>query len=111
MLEKLPRVVGSALSGIRSGLEKIASFSDLNDLSETIRLASQAFGNGEAIPIRYTADGMGISPASPMGCRYRRKQGRLSSWGRMPMPQVRNHWSMASSSVFLLRTEGLVRAR
>ena len=62
MLEKLPRAVGSALSGIRSGLEKIAAFSDLNDLPETIRLASQAFGNGEAIPTRYTADGMGISP-------------------------------------------------
>ena len=62
MLENLPRAVGSALSGIRSGLEKIASFSVLSDLPESIGLTSQAFGNGEPIPLRYTADGVGISP-------------------------------------------------
>ena len=53
----------------------------------------------------------GNLPRPSNGRRYRRKQRRLSCWWRMPMPQVRNHWSMASSSIFLLRTEGLVRAR
>jgi len=62
MLEKVPRPVGSALSVLRSGLDKIASLSELAALPETITVESPLFGSGEPMPSRFTADGAGISP-------------------------------------------------
>jgi Raf kinase inhibitor-like YbhB/YbcL family protein len=62
MLEKIPSAVGHALSGIRSGLEKITCYAELAALPETIELESPMFGNGELIPRRFTADGQGLSP-------------------------------------------------
>src|SRR3954464_8126941 len=62
MLEKIPTAIGHALSGIRSGLEKLTCYAELADLPETINLESSMFGNGEPIPRRFTADGEGLSP-------------------------------------------------
>src|SRR5436305_2547575 len=62
MLEKIPSAVGHALSGIRSGLEKITCYAELAAIPETIELESPMFGNGELIPRRFTADGQGLSP-------------------------------------------------
>jgi len=62
MLEKVPRPLGSALSALRSGLDKIASLSELAALPETITVESPLFGSGEPMPSRFTADGAGISP-------------------------------------------------
>ena len=62
MLEKIPSAVGHVLSGLRSGLEKIACYAELAALPETIELESPMFGNGELIPRRFTADGQGLSP-------------------------------------------------
>ena len=63
MLEKLPRAIGHALSGLRPGFDKIASLSeDLVSVPDAIVLTSAAFPDGAAIPVRYTDDGEGVSP-------------------------------------------------
>src|SRR3954471_20527553 len=62
MLEKIPSAVGHALSGIRSGLEKITCYAELAALPETIELESPMFGNGQLIPRRFTAAGKGLPP-------------------------------------------------
>jgi Raf kinase inhibitor-like YbhB/YbcL family protein len=62
MLEKIPSAVGHVLSGLRSGLEKITCYAELDALPETIKLESPMFGSGELIPGRFTADGQGLSP-------------------------------------------------
>jgi Raf kinase inhibitor-like YbhB/YbcL family protein len=43
-------------------MDKVASFSVLAALPETITLESPMFGNGEFMPSRFTADGVGTSP-------------------------------------------------
>ncbi|HEY8605633.1 MAG TPA: YbhB/YbcL family Raf kinase inhibitor-like protein [Noviherbaspirillum sp.] len=63
MLEKLPSAIGHALHHRRAGLEKI-SFNqiDLRAGTASLQLTSLAFGDHEAMPARFTADGEGTSP-------------------------------------------------
>jgi Raf kinase inhibitor-like YbhB/YbcL family protein len=63
MLEKIPRKVGEALKGARPGLGALTFNDDaLEDVDVEILLTSPAFAAGGPIPIKYTADGEGISP-------------------------------------------------
>ncbi|MBE7196852.1 MAG: YbhB/YbcL family Raf kinase inhibitor-like protein [Parafilimonas terrae] len=62
MLEKIPSVVGEALSGLKAGVEKTAFFASFPDIPVSITLSSPAFADGAALPARFTADGAGVSP-------------------------------------------------
>lgn len=62
MLENVPAALGHALSSIRPGLEKIVYAGTAMHAPETIRVTSEAFADGAAIPARYTNDGAKISP-------------------------------------------------
>lgn len=62
MLEHLPASVGHALRGVRPGVEKIVLHD--SDIGPTMSLSvlSRAFADGASLPMRYTADGDGLSP-------------------------------------------------
>lgn len=63
MLEKLPAELGSVLKGHRSGIENVV-FHRLLAVRSVPRVELySAFANMERIPVRFTADGDGISPA------------------------------------------------
>ncbi|NEU11809.1 YbhB/YbcL family Raf kinase inhibitor-like protein [Methylobacterium sp. BTF04] len=62
MLEKLPHVVGVALSGLKAGLKTTTSVADFADVPATVTLTSPAFADGAAIPARFTEDGAKVSP-------------------------------------------------
>jgi Raf kinase inhibitor-like YbhB/YbcL family protein len=63
MLEKLPDSIGEALRGKRAGLAHIVfhRLSNPFDLPN-IKVRSSAFGAKTPIPVKYTADGSGLSP-------------------------------------------------
>lgn len=64
MLGKLPAGVGRALSGVRAGATKLALYDAAYAAApESIEVSSPAFADGQAIPSRHTADGVGTSPA------------------------------------------------
>jgi Raf kinase inhibitor-like YbhB/YbcL family protein len=56
------QTIGSALSSVHAGEDKIASRKTHAGESEGITLTSTAFGNGERIPKRFTPQGDNISP-------------------------------------------------
>ncbi len=62
MLEKMPAIIGHALSGIRPGLEKTIYASADMAAPETISLTSDAFPDGAAMPVRHSGDGARVSP-------------------------------------------------
>jgi Raf kinase inhibitor-like YbhB/YbcL family protein len=63
MLEKIPGVLGKALQRARAGAEDLAvTDTELTGVNACIEVMSSAFGYGERIPQRHTADGEGISP-------------------------------------------------
>ncbi|HEX8301099.1 YbhB/YbcL family Raf kinase inhibitor-like protein [Sphingomonas sp.] len=62
MLEHIPHWLGSALSGLRAGADKLAIVQPQLGSFETMHLASPAFANGARLPERFTADGEGVSP-------------------------------------------------
>ncbi len=62
MLENVPSAIGQALSSIRPGLGKIIYARDDLAAPETIRVTSDAFATGLAIPARHTEDGAKVSP-------------------------------------------------
>ncbi len=63
MLEKLPLQVGVALRAQRAGLEKTALAQLLSQRHlPQIELASPAFDHHAPMPVRFTADGEGVSP-------------------------------------------------
>jgi Raf kinase inhibitor-like YbhB/YbcL family protein len=62
MLEKVPGVVGHALSGLKAGLEKTAYHAAFAEVPERLVLTSPAFADGAEMPARFTADGDGLSP-------------------------------------------------
>ena len=72
VLEGVPHLVtgGKAPPDARAGHERLASHRLSASATEHIRLSSPAFENQGRIPLRYTADGEGISP--PL------------SWGEVP---------------------------
>jgi Raf kinase inhibitor-like YbhB/YbcL family protein len=69
MLEKVPAGVGRALSGVRAGAQELAvADTELTGVNAAIEVTSPAFANGEQIPARYTADGVGVSPPLEWRC-------------------------------------------
>jgi Raf kinase inhibitor-like YbhB/YbcL family protein len=64
MLEKLPESVGEALLGQRAGLQQTVFHRIGANATAAVRIevASLAFGAGHPIPVKYTADGDGVSP-------------------------------------------------
>ncbi len=62
MLENIPAALGHALSGIRPGMEKLTFATPELRAPDTVRVASEAFADGAAIPTRFTSDGAKISP-------------------------------------------------
>ena len=62
MLEKLPRALGRALKDNRPGPEKCLHLAVAKDAPELLTVESGAFLDGEALPVRFTADGAGVSP-------------------------------------------------
>jgi hypothetical protein len=63
MLEKLPESLGEALHSQRAGIEHTVFHRLANDEPLAImKVSSSAFGPGERIPVKYTADGEGRSP-------------------------------------------------
>lgn len=62
MLEHLPRWLGHALGSVRAGADRVAIASIRPGECAQIDLGSAAFGEGERIPQRFTADGEGVSP-------------------------------------------------
>jgi hypothetical protein len=67
MLEKMPRVLGEALSGLKAGLEGTTYHEAFADVAEGITVTSPAFTDGSALPARFTADGEGVSPPLAWG--------------------------------------------
>lgn len=63
MLEKLPDLIGHALSDVRAGLDAIVFNNlDLRDGTNAVHVQSLAFKDHAPLPTRYTADGEGLSP-------------------------------------------------
>jgi len=63
MLEHVPQWLGAMLRGVRAGHAKLVIVNhDLNVGSTSLELASPAFANGARLPVRFTADGEGVSP-------------------------------------------------
>lgn len=64
MLEKVPGGIGRALSGVRAGATKLALYdAAFAAAPESIEVSSPSFADGQAIPARHSADGVGTSPA------------------------------------------------
>jgi len=61
MLEKLPEALGHGLRDRRAGMDKIVIQSKLPALA-ALEVSSPAFENDTPIPVKYTADGEGLSP-------------------------------------------------
>jgi Raf kinase inhibitor-like YbhB/YbcL family protein len=63
MLEKLPEAVGLALINQRAGMENVV-YNELHRVRQTSRmqLRSPAFVFNGQLPVRFTADGEGLSP-------------------------------------------------
>lgn len=63
MLEKLPAFLGRTLSRVRPGLDSVLSAHEgLATVPVAISLESPAFAHGRELPVRFTADGEGLSP-------------------------------------------------
>lgn len=63
MLEHIPDWLGSALRSVRAGAEHLAIVQPaLGSGYAAIELSSPAFGDGAHLPVRFTADGEGVSP-------------------------------------------------
>lgn len=63
MLEHLPDWLGSALRGVRAGAEHLVIVQPaLGSGYVTVELSSPAFADGGHLPVRFTADGAGVSP-------------------------------------------------
>jgi hypothetical protein len=63
MLEKLPEAIGHALEHQRAGMEKILFHADRREQDTGhIEVTSAAFTAGGTLPVRFTADGEGVSP-------------------------------------------------
>jgi len=57
------RPVGRSISGLRAGTAQLASEASwLRPVQQCIEVRSSVFGHGDDIPVRFTADGAGVSP-------------------------------------------------
>ena len=63
MLEHVPQWLGSMLTNVRAGHSKLAIVQqDVATGVPRIDLTSPAFADGARLPVRFTADGAGVSP-------------------------------------------------
>jgi Raf kinase inhibitor-like YbhB/YbcL family protein len=63
MLEKIPTFVGRGIDRLRSGFDRIVALrAGIAVAPRSIVVTSSAFREAEPIPVKYTADGVGISP-------------------------------------------------
>lgn len=63
MLEHLPRWLGALLKSVRAGHAKLTIVEeDIAPAELTLDLSSPAFASGARLPVRFTADGEGLSP-------------------------------------------------
>jgi Raf kinase inhibitor-like YbhB/YbcL family protein len=63
MLEKLPPAIGRALRRVRPGMNRItANQENLGGSNQALTLESPAFAKDTQLPVRFTADGEGVSP-------------------------------------------------
>jgi Raf kinase inhibitor-like YbhB/YbcL family protein len=62
MLQHLPKAVGSLLQNVRAGEQKLLIHAEELPAPLSIRVESSAFGDAQQIPVKYTADGEGLSP-------------------------------------------------
>ena len=63
MLEHVPGWLGRSLRSVRAGHARlVVATLDLPDALPALDLTSPAFGDGERLPVRFTADGDGVSP-------------------------------------------------
>ena len=68
MLQHLPHWLGEAMRTVRAGSDRLtlATLGTAGELP-TLELTSPAFADGDPIPVRFTADGAGISPPLAWG--------------------------------------------
>lgn len=62
MLEHVPHWLGSALAKVRAGHDKLMIARLSLDGAQPLHLSSPAFAAGDRLPVRFTADGEGVSP-------------------------------------------------
>ncbi|MDB5684652.1 MAG: phosphatidylethanolamine-binding protein [Sphingomonas bacterium] len=63
MLEHVPHWLGRAMRGLRAGADKLViAAPEFGSGFATLTLASPAFAHGGPLPVRFTADGAGVSP-------------------------------------------------
>jgi len=63
MLEHVPRWLGALMTNVRAGHSKLAIVQEeVTRGAGFIDLSSPAFANGTRLPLRFTADGEGVSP-------------------------------------------------
>jgi Raf kinase inhibitor-like YbhB/YbcL family protein len=63
MLEHVPHWLGHAMRGLRAGADKLViAAPELGSGFPALDLTSPAFANGARLPVRFTADGEGVSP-------------------------------------------------
>ena len=62
MLEHIPQWLGRAMRGFRAGADKLCIVQPELGSFHSIELSSTAFANGARMPVRFTADGEGVSP-------------------------------------------------
>jgi Raf kinase inhibitor-like YbhB/YbcL family protein len=63
MLEHVPHWLGNAMRGLRAGADKLViAAPELGSGFPTLDLTSPAFADGGRLPVRFTADGEGVSP-------------------------------------------------
>ena len=63
MLEKMPSRLGEAMRNVRAGADELAiADTELTGVNASIEVSSPVFEYNGSIPVKYTADGQGISP-------------------------------------------------
>ena len=62
MLEHVPQWLGHAIRGMRAGAGKLCILQPELGSFGSIAVSSPAFGHGQRLPTRFTADGEGVSP-------------------------------------------------
>ena len=63
MLEHMPRWLGGLLRNLRAGADKLVIVQPRLEVGEhSLQLMSPAFADGARLPVRFTADGEGVSP-------------------------------------------------
>lgn len=62
MLQHVPRWLGAALGNVRAGVDKLAIAQEGLGAPDRLDLSSPAFSDGARLPLRFTADGEGVSP-------------------------------------------------